>query len=244
MFIKPDPGVAALRGSCRNSTLYYYPRGGKIIAASKTRPSNPRTRDQVLSRHNLAETTRQWGRITQAQRNAWDAYARQRYRRNAMEPRTLGVRGQDVFTRVNLTRLMLGMGFRDDAPLEDPPWRPEGIEALPATRPGEMRFRLRPDRCDTASLVLMKITPATATAARAPRPKDARCIRGIDPHSAVPCPATGGLIAFDDVRFAIEPGRRFGAVAILVRLSDGYPSDPCFADLVCPEPEASPAPPG
>ena len=35
MFIKPDPGVAALRGSCRNSTLYYYPRGGKIIAASK-----------------------------------------------------------------------------------------------------------------------------------------------------------------------------------------------------------------
>lgn len=122
----------SIRGSIAGTTFFTTP-AGQIIARMRTNPVNPQTASQSLIRSQFSGSVGLWEAMTQADRNAWDAYA------DGLES---GQTGRQVFLG-NYTLASHANGIDnasvtlDDAPPTDPGVLPVGsIIAIDITSPG------------------------------------------------------------------------------------------------------------
>ena len=53
-----------------------------------------------------------------------------------------------------------------------------------------------------------------------------------EPASAAAMPDSGGIVAFANARFAIDPGARFGVALTVIRAEDGLASPVAFFDVI------------
>jgi len=88
-------------------------------------PANPRTQRQMEVRRNLAEQTRRFGELTDAQRAAWNAAAAT-YRSHPRQGQSGPLTGLHLFVRVNCKLAIFGL-----EPLNMPPPPPVFPELAP-----------------------------------------------------------------------------------------------------------------
>lgn len=229
MKIRTNGPFTSISGTWKGTDLVYAYNSftGTSYAYGKPKRKDPKTYDQEQVRLITAEAVRHWGQITQAQRDAWERYAA--LIGSARKPR----RGLDICREAARMRRLIGLEPRADAPLYPSPGPVTAVTLLPASQPDE--FSLRVDHAvesHATCMLLVKITAATASCARRPKPGDARCIRGFGPASAVPLPPSGGTVTISGARFAVEPGARFGIALTIIRTEDGLASTPSFYDLI------------
>ena len=219
----------AAKGTVKNTGLVFVTskETGEVIARAKTRPKNPRTQDQIRSREIARVAVRCWSDLGAEARAGWQEFTvrfgcAQKLRR-----------ALDVCREAQRMRLILGLPTTTEAPHRCFPAPVTGLTPEPCANPNEFRFRVE-HALDTPAghMVLVKITPPMPTAARTPREPDARAICGLGPASAAAMPGGGGVVAFSNARFAIEPGKRFGVALTVIRAEDGLASPVAFFDVI------------
>lgn len=225
--------VQGFSGSTKASGVVYSVRGGCTIASARPGPPPPPTSDQELLRTLMQEATRAWAGLACEVRAAWQSYAQryltQNHRREEKAPD-----GKSAYVGCAMQRAILGLEFPQAAPLEPPPMALWDLTLQPSSAPGEFVVGLSHGLGDKVSglVVQVRLTPATASPARKPRPNQARLICGIGPQSAAALVPDGQAIRFSQARFAIAAGERFGLEAKLVRTSDGVAGKALFCDLL------------
>lgn len=199
---------------------------GTSYAYGKPKRTDPKSYDQVLTRSIGSQAVQHWSAITHDQRTAWERYAEtvvsEGKRRRAL----------DICREAARMRLTLGLDPRAEAPVYPAPAGVTSVTLGDYTAPDEFGFRIEHAvESPAACMVLVKITAATASAARKPIQNDARCICGFGAQSAFPLPNSGGVLNVTGARFSIEPGQRFGAALTVIRTEDGLASAAKFFDL-------------
>lgn len=106
--------LAEIRGSIAGST-FGRNRGG-IYIRSRSVPINPGSEFQAAVRASLGLLSARWrDTLTNAQRAAWDAYALNTPRTNALgDPINIG--GIGAYVRGNVSRIQAGLSIVDDGP--------------------------------------------------------------------------------------------------------------------------------
>jgi hypothetical protein len=174
-----------------------------------------------------------WRAMAGARRSKWHAAAR------ALGPefrrQTGYLTGYSLFLHCARNCLLAGAPFPERPPHRLRPAPPRRVELIPETDPRRFRFAVTHDvaegDCQLYRL-LVQITPATARGSRAPETRDRRMICGYDVASAPPLAPSGRAVEFQQARFAVAAGRRFGAWVRLIRLPDGLDSGEVDLDLV------------
>jgi hypothetical protein len=180
-------------------------------------PANPRTPKQMEVRGDMAQHTRHFDVLTDAQQDAWNVAAE-----DLKSSPTLGqsgpLTGLQLFVKVNCKLSLLGLD-----PVDAPPTAPE----FPAIAPEALAIT------NTAGVIAVKLTcpstPAENTVLRASRPQNSGIRRCGDYRIIGVCPTpTGGAADITGLYIA-----EFGAVPvnkrIFVRVStmvDGFESLP------------------
>jgi hypothetical protein len=144
----------------RGLTVSQGGRNGQISRALVI-PTNPQTDAQLRVRSFLGSVASQWGALTQAQRDAWTAVARQ-YQSKSRLGQSGPLTGFQLYTKINCSRLIVGNTVVTAAP------------AAPA-------FALLPVSglviTNAAGVITLKLTAADA-------PADGSMLRGAAPCSA------------------------------------------------------------
>ena len=217
------------KGTVKNTALVFVTskQTGRVIARSKVRPSNPRTQDQLRSREFARTAARCWSHLSPEARAGWVEFTL-RFA-CAQQQR----RAPNVCREAQRMRLILGLPPTTGAPHHGLPAPVTRLAPEPCSAPNEFRFRIE-HALDTPAghMVLVKITPAMPTPGRTPREPDARAICGLGPASAAAMPDSGGIVAFANARFAIDPGARFGVALTVIRAEDGLASPVAFFDVI------------
>ena len=138
---------------------------GRFGPVSRRRviPFNPRTQRQMEVRRHLAEQTRRFGQLTDAQREDWNAAAAT-YRSHPRQGQSGPLTGLHLFVRVNCKLALFGL-----APLDTPPPPPVFQELAPQ----DLVIT------NTAGVVAVKLAcpadPGKNTVLRASPPKSPGC---------------------------------------------------------------------
>lgn len=197
----------------------------------------PATPDQVSLNRALDRAAQAWRSADPALRLAWNDFASRNARRlqGARRRGPVPASGYTLYSQASVRRQMLGHGPELGAPCLLPPEPPTGLflDPMPAADPREFRFQIThrltpgPDH-----VVVVRLTPPTRGPGRKPRREDARLTAGWSPASARELPPSGAPLVFSGAPFAVPPGRRFGAYARVVRVSDGFASPELAGDFV------------
>jgi hypothetical protein len=175
----------------------------------------------------VTAATRNWDNLTDAQREAWLAYARTYFAtdENGRQVRPSGIA---TYVRANVVRQLLGLALTTDAPTQAPPNPLTSAVLLPADDMTTYGFNLVHSIAPvTGHMVLVRITPAMPTVACTPDVNDLRYIKGLVPGSAAALVASGSAIAIDGGRFTVNEGQRMGFQLRVVRTADGI-AGPAF----------------
>ena len=216
-------------GTYKSTDLIFRRTGidGELVASAKIRQTNPDSPDQRAARRMQKDAVEHWAALTREQRMAWNRFAQQ------YGPCESHRSGRSLCREAARMRLFLGMAPRADGPRFCIPPRVAELSCEPAGDPGTYTFRVvHAIEAASGYWLQIKITPPPPTAARTPRAKDARCICGVGPQSAMPLPPSGGTVTFSNTRFALEPGWHVGVVATIIREEEGLASVPASCALV------------
>ncbi len=204
---------------------------GQNIGMSRARPANPCTDDQTAARDSMRTAGEAWRALTVEQKDMWAAWAR-RFGDPPGKQLYRDYHGWDVFLPAWRNRSLLGL-VPVIEPIMDPAPPPVSVvEEVPTGGDTSFSFRIRHNAPSEGNLLIVRITPATATAARRPYARCARMVCGHGPQSAVPLPPDGDVVTFTGTRFTIPPGQRFGVALRIIRVDDGIHSRELFADLL------------
>ena len=113
--ITPGPLVAEIRGSVGGTTFSRNRHG--MYTRARAIPVNPTTPSQVLARSRFNQLATYWrDTLVQAQRDAWDVYAKNTPWTNAVGQSTL-LTGMNHFVRSNTALLQIGEAVLVPAPV-------------------------------------------------------------------------------------------------------------------------------
>ncbi len=230
MKITPAFPVSAMRGTVSNSQLSFSTVQGEVIARAKVIPANPQTAEQTAVRSFITAATKNWASLSPSQREAWDAYART-FLTGMIPPTTAP--GLSAYVRSNVNRQVLGLALISAAPVAPPPAPVRTFSADSGTDPDGLGLTVDHTHTTVSGLVLLvRMTPATATLARRPQATDQRYVRGASADSTVALPTSGTSVLFGPTRYAVQDGQRFGVEARIVRTADGIASQPIYGDFI------------
>ena len=230
MKLKSGFPLVELRGTTSNSQLTYTTINGAISARAKVDPKNPRSPEQQLIRSYISTIGKNWKTLTNAQRTAWDRYANT-FMSSSLKKHVSP--GQNAYMITNSNRLILGLTLTVNAPVEPPPAALKALGQLAAQDPDALGLEVFHDiPVPAGHVLLVRMTPATASAARDPQVTDYRFVKGATVASTLPLPASGGSVVFRPTRYEIEDGARYGVEVRVVRVADGVPSLSSFGDFI------------
>ena len=219
--------VLALRGKIGDSPVVFYAARGQQLVRAFTPPVNPNTPEQVVARRLLARASGQWVFLSDAQRDAWTAYAQAHFTRE-INGVTSAPTGALVYNKVGFFRQALGLELPGDAPAAGPPEPLAAFGSLPAAQPDAFVFAVEHGLIPAEGFKLVaRITPGLPPT-RKPLDRDLRYIKGIAPASFTALPPGGGAIAFSAARYEIPAGQNFRAELTVIS-PEGVPSLPLAA---------------
>lgn len=225
--------VRGLKGKFAHSDVcYFMGKNGLTYARSAGEVANPRTPAQQMVRGYFTSAAKAWQNLTVSQRLDWGEYARVYYTTddegNPVQPSGIG-----TFLKANSIRQVLGLAMVSDAPTEAPPPPLTGIAQVGALGSNSLGLEISHSISTLTGLqVIVRMTPATATPARAPRLNDMRFCRGVSADSALALTASGTELTFTPTVFSIPDSDRYGVEARVVRTADGIMSQPVTGDFV------------
>jgi len=225
--------VRGLQGKFGLSDVcYFMGKNGKTYARSAGAVANPRTAPQQSVRAYFTAASKAWQTLTPAQRAAWEDFARMYFATNDAGE-SVKPSGINTFVKANSIRQVLGLTVVADAPTMAPPAPLSEIEQVDAMNPDTLGITVTHSITPLTGLqVIVRMTRATLTGARAPRLTDFRFCRGVSPDSAAPLVASGSDLTFTPTIFEIGDGLRYGVEARVVRTADGIMSRPALGDFV------------
>lgn len=232
MLIKLAQPIIGMDGTYKDSGLVYNTFEGQTYARARVIPTNPKTIDQTKMRTYLTLATRNWENLTAAQRDAWTDYAKTYFPLNS---KNLAVRASGIATyaRANSIRQVLGLTLTTDAPTEAPPTPVTTIAQVGAEDPDALGITVDHGYSVLTGLqVIVRMTPAMVTVARAPKLTDYRYVRGVDSTSAAALPASGSTVLFSPTRYIVNDGERYGVEVRVIRTADCIMSRPVFGDFL------------
>lgn len=236
MFIEFERGLSDAKRWFRKSDLSLRNFCGKNVAQAPPRPANPNTESQAASRATMREAAAAWRALPEEARAAWNAYA-VRHGGAIADQLYKDLCGWDVFLPAWRNRSLLGAAPAGTPLPQAPPQAVAAVEEVWTGDPETFSFRLRHSAAPGTHMLLVRLTPPTATRARRPYARTARLIAGHTAGSLLPLPDNGGVLTFTAPPFAIARGRRFGLALRVVRTADGVHSREFFADLLRGGPE-------
>ncbi len=230
MIIELVRGMSDVKRWFRNSDFAVRNWYGKTVGMAKASPADQRTPSQLAARGSMKEAGLAWRDLPEETRAQWNDYAR-RFGNVISAQLYNDVTGWGVFLPAWRNRALL-VETPPVAPLDHAPPTPVvAVEEVFTGVETTCSFRVTHGVGPEGHVLLVRMTPETATRARQPYARTARMIRGHGPESMVPLPASGGVVTFTNACFAIRPGRRYGIAMRIVRVEDGVHSREFFADL-------------
>ena len=227
-----EPQFSTASGGSAGSGLVFYTKDGVVLARAKGNSRGSPTPQRSACRARFAYASKAWALLTPEQRAAWAAYAQAWFRATPQGER-LHVNAQNVFTKANSIRQVLGLPMIADAPLLGPPSPPVEATIELSAAPDEFSFCVHHGYENVAGYsLLVRITPATDTGACTPRTRDAVYVCGVGPASTAPLGPSGGVVTFAGARLSVNDGKRFGFEIRIARQCDGMPSPPLWRDTI------------
>ena len=225
--------VRGIKGKFSNSDVcYFVGKNGLTYARSAGDVDNPKTANQQSVRSFFTTVSKAWSTLTVAQRNAWQDYAELYFRTDDNGAPVLPS-GINTFVKANTVRLILGQAIVPAAPVSSPPSPLTAIEQLGAVGVDALGISITHAISPLTGLqVIVKMTPAMATVARAPQETDYRLCKGPNSGSAQTLTASGTDLTFNSTVYSINDGERFGVEARIVRTADGIMSMPVYGDFI------------
>ena len=232
MELRIEPCLVELRRELNKTDLCARVYAGRIILSTSPRPASPETPEQLEGRLTMRRAGTAWRALSREAQLAWNDYAG-RISRADPARRTRVLTGYQLFLQAASNRLMLGLEAPGEPPWAAPPPAPAGLTLRATSEPRRFEFELRESPGPDPNLRLAtRISRPMDSNGRAPNPHICRLIRGFSPDSAPPPPAPGQAIVFENARYAIVPGQRFGLAIRCLRVSDGLYGPELFCDLV------------
>ena len=210
----------------RNGVVDMYPK-------PKQRPSN--SGEQLHVRTAWRAGVAAWQALSPEQKRAWSETARQADRMLNRQS-TESLTGYRLFQGAARYRQLLELPILTEPAGFVLPGEIRKVEVLPSSDPATYRFRIFHNvKGPSAFRVIVSISPDTGSRGRKADRRSGRLIKGYGPASTAELPASGGVIEFRDARFAVGPGRRFGAWVRIIHPETGSGGPEFFADLTRPE---------
>ena len=260
MRIKTVPSLAELRRhlepgyvarSCNNFIQLYY-------LGDKRGEDTPA---RLTANDAFASAATGWTGLSPAQQRGWKAYRNRYAPLLVAKNKAAAPAAHLLYTACASRQILLDVPVTQEPPDAPPPESPQRLELCPFSPAGDSNAGAESNRhpggeanrqeasglagtggdlfafqvwhkyaAGTSMQLLVKITPQTLSR-RKPFLDHARLIRGNNPASAQPLPEPGGLVTFNNARFAVFPEQRFGVAAQIVRLSDGMASPVLWLDV-------------
>lgn len=230
MRFRPEICLTSMRRVLSGSGLAVRRHNEVICLFNKTIPANPNSEQQIATRAMMCGIGKAWRALDPEKQDRWKAAA---ILAAPDFPHARGrMNGYTLFSNCAANRLLAG----EAAPEYPVLGRPPGVTTAvlqPTAEPRGFAFVITHSIGEYRSMyrVAVRLTPGTASAARAPNPCDARLVMGYGPQSAPPLPESGGLLEFAQARIAVQAGQRFGVWMRLIRIVDGRDSEELFLDL-------------
>lgn len=225
--------VRGLQGKFALSDVcYFIGKNGLTYARSAGDVANPRTAPQQSVRGYFTSASKAWQTLTPTQRAAWLNYAQTYYTTNE-QGQAVQPSGLNTFVKANTVRQVLGLAIVTDAPTAAPPAPLTSIEQLGAQNPDTLGITITHSIATVTGLqVIVRMTPATLSPARAPRPTDLRYCCGVSAASAKALTASGTDLVFTPTIFLVDDSKRYGVEARIIRTADGIMSQPTLGDFI------------
>ena len=218
--------VDSISGRIQGSNLVFYTRSGRALVRAYSHSSRPTSIHQAASRSYLMTSARQWGGLSQSQRDGWLAYAaHHRFNHHSSAHRSLT--GFQVFCIASFYLLSQRKPIRQDPPEAAPPAPYSSITSSPTDHPRALILGGTHGNVDTFGKILMvRISPGYRIG-RTPSDSALRLLAGFSPYSFLILPWSGSEAWFSDAQFPIYHGSQF-RVQFTVLTAEGIPS-PSFA---------------
>lgn len=238
MKVKLNPGITELSGTTINTQLVYYNVQGESRARAKVVPNDPKTPDQQRIREIQSLASKKWDALQPEVWKAWQEWALKWGAAKDLGGNPGWPAGRSAFIAAAQKLLILGLEPSGEAPVPMPPPEIESAEELGTGDPHRFAFRIQtrsepyPSITLPDLMVFARMTPATVKRGRAPYPNQLRSICGVGPGSGKPLPYGEAVVEFENSRYAVETGQRFGFELIPVRVADGVAGKPVKGDTI------------
>ncbi len=233
MKVEIRPCLWEVRKAARRFGLTAKRHQNQIVLLKKVGFSGKFSEEQLRTQESMGLAGLAWSLMTPEVRKAWDAYA-ERYESHYARQSANRLQGRWFYSGAAIRRLMLASDPPTEKPLPaPPPPAPGKLDLLPADGlDNTLRIRLRHRGATAGVLLVARISRPMARLSNKPNRRESPLICGFHPASAVPMPTSGEVATFENARFAIEPGERFGLWLYAMRVSDGVASRESYYDLV------------
>jgi len=226
-----SPILKSLSGELGNFIFRQTKNGPVVCNPGPARTGLP-TQQQQLVQAILSTVTKAWKTASDAQRAAWEEYART-YFPHDKDGVGAGPSGQAVFTKANFYLQAAGQAVQLGAPTTPPP-SPVSSMAIGAAADDELQLRLTVAHGIspvTNYRLLVEVTPPLVSAARKVDVGALRAVLGIAAGSYPALQASGQQYTFSPLRVALPDGIRFGVRGTIISPS-GIPSTPVTVTLM------------
>lgn len=227
-----------MSGTSANSQLVYYTVAGEVRARANVVPVDPKSSDQQKIRLIQGDASKRWDALSSEVRNAWQEWALKWGQAKERASNPGWPAGRTAFISAAQKLLILDREPSTEAPVPLPPPEILRAEELGTGDPLRFAFRIATNSEGYAQvtlpdlLVFCRITPATLKLSRAPYPNQLRSICGVGPGSGKPLPPGESVVEFENSRYAVESGQRFGFELLPVRAADGVTGKPVKGDTI------------
>ena len=184
-------GIPTIRPGGKLGNVVFVRSGDGYVVRERVTPANPRTAAQTRARRGFAQASQGWARLTDAEFEAWQAYAEPSGRpaNNVYQSLTrkwLAVHGEGTPPTMPPTGPFFGDAVR--VRIVEPGGR-SGESASPLDVPNSRLLTLLSDRPNSAGVVVEILVQSLANARRKPRERDWRTAAFVAFTAAAPTAA-------------------------------------------------------
>lgn len=227
MKIKTSFPVETMRGTPKGSGLTFFVLKAQQLARAFVTPFNPQSAEQIAIRSFINSASNAWENLSQANQNAWAAYATSISYPNS---------GQSLFVQCTVRRQIGTLAIVDTAPAVTPPVGPSNCSVEDDGT--NLYIRLTHGQGSPANYrAYIRLTNKMLTPARHPNRQQLRYAAGLTSASTPTLVASGNTMAIPkiDLRFALEFGDRIGVEATIVHTASGIASPYYFSETTITE---------
>jgi hypothetical protein len=202
--------LSALSGRLGNF-VFRDTKNGTVVADRPRRSEVVASAAQILVKVFLTNSSKEWGDLSDAQREAWGAYARAYFPRDK-DGTGAGPSGFAVFTKAAFYQQAAGLALPSAAPTVAPPAGASSLTLVPVDDEQVVTLRVaHPIVAVAGHRLFVELTAPITSPARRVQESDFRAAAGLNAASLPPLQASNADYVLGGLRFVYPEGSRFGA---------------------------------